>query len=292
MIVKSLNHDPAGATRDIEKSITLGHGFGSMQGMTQAFLKSQQLKTWLTCEDSEVLLVNGNSTGDKVSPLTFACGIFTRSLSSFSGAIRICFFCGMHCDPRKEEEPGAGLMLASLISQLLAGYSSYKLRFSQGWRFKAADLESDSPNRIDALLELFSQLMMELPENQIVFCIIDGIQFYENHSRGRDTNKAIRHLVDLVLGQDERQKSHTIFKLLITTPSKSTGRIVDRKKTWSMPSDIGRSPVQGFNIKRQLAEKEREMRKMENADGSSHIEGDWHRYSSSEEKSTYSTSEE
>jgi hypothetical protein len=102
--------------------------------------------------------------------MSFACAIFATSLALFPGAISLLFFCGIHSDS-KVEDAGASLMLASLVSQLLGGYMNYSFKLQEAWKFKPRDLKPGSPNRIEALLDLFSQLILQIPEEQIVFCI-------------------------------------------------------------------------------------------------------------------------
>lgn len=108
--------------QDITKAVSDGQAFGpEKQERTKFFTSHARLKTWLTSGNSEVIPANGNHDSDKISSLSFACGILATYLSSFPGAIPLIVFCGMHCDGQTEDA-GAGLMLASLVSQLLAGY--------------------------------------------------------------------------------------------------------------------------------------------------------------------------
>jgi hypothetical protein len=196
------------------------------------------------------MLVNGNCDGDKLSPLSFACGIFATSLGSFNGALVLSFFCGMHLSERTEEV-GAGHMLVSLISQLLMGYHQFDFKFRKSWGYKNAHLEINSPSRMDALCALFCELVRQLPEDRIVFCLLDGIQYYELDDRREDTYKAIYQILELMFNGSIK----AMFKLLIATPARSTAvyNIIPPENIWLMPVEIDRTD-QGFDAKKAMLE--------------------------------------
>jgi hypothetical protein len=276
-LLRLLDFEPGLVKQDITKAVSEGQAFRSeKQERTKFFTGHARLKAWLTSRNSEVILVNGNHDSDKISSLSFACGILATSLSSFPGAIPLTFFSGMHCDGQTEDA-GAGLMLASLVSQLLAGYQHYSLKFLRTRNFKEKDLRPGSPNRIKALLGLFSELITQIPGDQIVFCVIDGIQFYENYARKDDTTKAISYINNLILGRDHEHKLKAVVKLLITTPAKSTTlwKIEPRIDIWDIPSQVARSD-QKLNVKKHLKDKGAEMKELGDAHRRrSHPEEDW-----------------
>jgi len=247
-IQELLDYDLGRVEQDIIRAIKDGQAFvSSEQERTKHFTDNPRLKKWLTGRHSEVLLVNGSYVAEKISPLTFACGIFARSVASFPGAIPLTFFCGMHID-RSREDVGAALMLSSLVSQLLAGYLHYNFDFLDTWDFNPKDIGANSPDRVEALLSLFFELLEQLPENQIVFCLIDGIQYYEYQGRAQDTCHVVSNLLDQITNTETK----AVFKLLITTPesSASVARIVPKENVWTMPQNIERSAM-GFNMRHQ-----------------------------------------
>lgn len=100
-------------------------------------------------------------------------------------------------------------MIRSLLAQLL-----------QQHQFNTRDLADDNnmalveSGNIDQLTTLFRSLTQQL-DGVTLFCIIDGIKYYERDIFLEDMSLVLAALLDIA--EDER--SRNVFKLLITSPS-------------------------------------------------------------------------
>lgn len=274
---------------DIARALSEGQILPSgSQDRTRFFTDSPRMKSWLTGQQSELLLVYGNQSNSIISPLTFASGIFLRSLRSYNGVIALSFFCSMHNENQKEhvKNVGASLMLANITSQLLNSCPAFDFSFlkkQDTWPFKQSDLRDGSPKYLRALCVLFAELMGQLPSDQIVFCVIDGIEFYEFGNRRVDTCTVMELFMDLMTGNHEKNIK-ALFKVLITTPGASLAvyEVVGRANIWRMPMDVGRSD-QHFNSRRRAAQVDRDFEEMVGLHHeNSHPDHEWTRSSDDE----------
>jgi len=209
-----------------------------------------RLKTWITNPKSQMLLVNGNARREKLSPLTLACGMLARSLESFEGAIALGFFCGMHSETGDDDE-GAESMLANLIHQLLTSFPNLDLEFVKTSNKRQDIIDHD----IDALCFVFDGLVRQLSKDQIVFCLIDGITFFEYGRRKESARQVISTIVDLV------EECSCVFKLLITSATKSiiVYHLFSRENILNLKAESTRQSDQGLNIRRVLEQNSRSM---------------------------------
>lgn len=235
-----LRHDPDAAQLDVNRTLSAGRVFDlHEQERTEYLMISSRFKQWLTSRYSKVLLVNGNAdTSNRCSPLSFACGLLVSSLGSFPSTITLSFFCALHTDS-SDPETGSRMMLASLVCQLLEKYPHFDLSFL------AADQKYDlQDHEVNTLCKLFENLLRQLPEGQLVFCMVDGVSYYEYRDRRDDTCKVLAMLVALT--EDEKLKA--VIKLLISSPTASryVSDVVDRKDIYTLPETIEHTN-QGFN---------------------------------------------
>lgn len=237
----------------------MGYGRASSnqdQERAKHFMGHPRLKTWLTSSSSEFLLANGNTKNDKLSPMSFSCGMLTTSLSSFGGAIPITFFCGMNCSMGTEPKSGAELLMASLLSQLLAGYPwDHDEEGQDGFNFNAL-FRSDSYSitsvkewDLEALCSLFTDLLKSLQRDQIVFILIDGINFYEYGDRKDGTVFAIQELYELVRSESLK----ATCKVLVTSAAQSLAvvRRLSTEVVLKLDRELERED-EGININRRL----------------------------------------
>ena len=202
-------------------------------------MTSSRFKQWLTSRHSEVLLVNGSAdTSNRCSPITFACGLLVSSLGSFPSTITLSFFCALHTDSI-DPETGSRMMLASLVCQLLEKYQNFDLSFL------TADQKYDlRDHEISTLCSLFKNLIRQLPDGQLVFCMVDGVSYYEYGDRRDDTCKVLAMLAALT----DDEKLNAVFKLMISSPTTSryVSKVVDPEDIYTLPETIERKN-QGFN---------------------------------------------
>ncbi|KAH8808858.1 hypothetical protein F5884DRAFT_384116 [Xylogone sp. PMI_703] len=237
--------------KDINKAISTGKSSdNAFQERAQALMGHAHLKSWITNAKSQMLLVNGNGHRDKISPMTLACGILTQSLKSFEGAISLVFFCGMHSEMTSDED-GPELILAYLIHQLLTSYPTFNLDFILKSQKKQDIINHD----LDTLCFIFDGLVRQLTEDQIVFCLIDGITFFEYGNRKRNARQTISTILDLV------EESNCVFKLLVTSATKSivVHNLFLQDTILNLRAESMRQLDQGLNIRRVLEKKSKSM---------------------------------
>jgi hypothetical protein len=121
------------------------------------------------------------------------------------------FFCGSHT--RADDfDFGVGGMMRSLISQLLLSYPGFGLHVVR--RIQAADLLS-----IADLCQIFFLLIAQLPQHKMVFCLLDGVTYFEENRTLREESETVmRELMEVV---NWTADNGCCFKLLLTSPGKS-----------------------------------------------------------------------
>lgn len=173
---------------------------------TEQIMKSSQLREWLVQADSKELLVHGNSEPEPISPISFFCALLMRNLRGMEQFRSVAFFCGCH---PYEDFGGARPMIMSLLAQLLQ-QQHFDLSFiNHGLAYLMNDGD------IGAFCLVFGQLVHQVEITDSVFCVIDGINFYEclDEEELQDTAYVLRFLLDLT------KERGAVFKILITSPS-------------------------------------------------------------------------
>jgi hypothetical protein len=133
--------------------------------------------------------------------------LLVLSLEQFTSTRIIHFFCGLHAE--KHPLPAATIMIKSLIFQLMSqqAFDLTFLRNDHLWKI--------AQNELNTLCTLFGALVVQLPSHVALFCIIDGIDFYETHERRLDMSIVVSNILDLIIHGDV----HAVFKFLVTSPS-------------------------------------------------------------------------
>ena len=182
-----------------------------------AIMRSPKLHRWITATASSALLVNGNYQGSKwKQPTSFICAklidsiqpISEDSQTSSSSTFHLAFFCGEHLEPR---DPDFGLdgMMRSLLSQLLLSYPDFDLEVVRRMRNVHYDDVND-------LCDIFFTLVDQLPPQTVIFCILDGITFYEDDATAcEDAVLVLQTLVDIT---ERTRENGCAFKLLLMSP--------------------------------------------------------------------------
>jgi hypothetical protein len=283
-LTKALGCKSKFVKNDISKAITHGQAANSnFQERAQIFMTNSRLKTWLTSPESSVLLVNGNGVREKLSPLTLACGMLARSLQSFDGGISLFYFCGMHSEAGDDEEV-VQTMLAHLVDQLLNSFPTFDLEFVK----ITQRLKDIKTHDLNALCYVFDGLVRQLSDDQIVFCLIDGITFYEYGKRSKSTRQVISMIVSLA------DECNAVFKLLITSSTKSISidSLIPKQDILNLKPGSTRLSDQGLNIRRALEKNARSMESLSiERQTKNHPEHEWSAFSEGEEQGDTSSSE-
>lgn len=178
------------------------------QARGQWLLSDPRLQHWLTVDETKGLLVDGNGNGsEKVSPMSHVCALLNTALQRVEPVFSISFFCGLHIGEHDPLSGPAGLVRC-LIRQIL-DFQHYDLGF----------IDVDYERRLQEwdiayLVHLFQSLVDQLPQDCVLFCVIDGISFYEKSLHNPELETVLQGLTELT--QD--CGIGPIIKLLITSP--------------------------------------------------------------------------
>ncbi|KAI1806952.1 hypothetical protein F4811DRAFT_560169 [Daldinia bambusicola] len=156
------------------------------------------------------LLVHGDyEFNDRVSPFSVLCSSLMGILRIQRNFITLVFFCGQHLDG--DENPGPLAMIRSLVGQLLQQNPC-----SLGDLAQHVSMQGVWRGDIQELCKLFGYLIRQLPSTVTVFCILDGIGFYEREQYKDDMEDILDYILDLV--EDEEHCIAPVIKLLLTSP--------------------------------------------------------------------------
>ncbi|KAL8857199.1 MAG: hypothetical protein Q9178_006254 [Gyalolechia marmorata] len=180
----------------------------SSQARAHWLLGNPRFEHWLTADGPQALLVDGRGDGlNKISPMSYLCALLSMSLQHTEPVVSFTFFCGLHV---AEMDPirGPTGIVRSLVRRLL-DVQYFDLDF--------IDIGFEEQLRqynMESLLDLFYLLFEQLPEDLVLFCVIDGVTFYESPGQMSGLETVIGFLVDLT----KRRDTGPVFKLLLTTP--------------------------------------------------------------------------
>ncbi|RWA08727.1 hypothetical protein EKO27_g6380 [Xylaria grammica] len=145
---------------------------------TERLASTPRFRQWMVSPASKELLIQGNLTGGRqISALSVFCSTFTSTVRRRQKYISLVHFCGLHADLYHDADAGPKGMMMSFIAQLL-----------QQWKFDTSFLHEyvdvswfkcgEDPSTED-LNGLSKWLIRQLPSDQTVFFVIDGVHNYE-----------------------------------------------------------------------------------------------------------------
>lgn len=195
------------------------------QDKAVALIASPRLQAWLTGPYSSMLLVNGqmfsNDAEALQSPLSYFCARLIDNVlnrSQHGGAsvapqpLGLCWFCGMHTNEKKDDYASPAGILISILSQLI-----HQIVESPAPVTLTDVSILDKLVREEDLLCMFERLVGVLPAGTVLFCVLDGLSYYEDKKRGKDCMDLLTMLARLT-----RRRPETIHgpmvKLLVTAP--------------------------------------------------------------------------
>ncbi|KAF8249984.1 hypothetical protein K440DRAFT_659956 [Wilcoxina mikolae CBS 423.85] len=244
-LVEILHKSSDTATKDRHHCAHFGRAMKmAVQDRAAWLMKSEKLKEWLTSRYSEVRLVHGNYESAKISPVSYLCSMLVESLEHLNPTRVIYFFCGRHTEPKDPLSDAYG-MVKSLLVQLLS-QDSFDTSF-----LKPGDVRKIENEELESMCDLLCDLVERLESTVVLFCIIDGINFFETSQRVHAMHAVIDRLVNMARGNS----MNSIFKLLITSPT-TTSRDVRQRfsndEIVSVPHSVPRSGY-GFSEKQMAA---------------------------------------
>lgn len=204
-----------GSSQDLDRCLAKGRLLNLKdQDRIKWITNSSILKEWLSYPRSKTLLINGNSEGNEVfSSTTFLNAKFCDALRCIEPIITLnFFFCSLHTTPIEGYDNDPIGLLRSLIEQLVSHNFAWDLTFLNQRNLnelKAADL--------DSLYRVFRKLLLQLPRITLLYCMIDGITYYERFEHHSNFEVVIERLLDII---DDCEK--LVIKLLLTCHGRST----------------------------------------------------------------------
>ncbi|KAK4226039.1 hypothetical protein QBC38DRAFT_500777 [Podospora fimiseda] len=192
-------------------------------------LTSQKFNTWFVSPHSTKLLIHGTASHliQYTSILSLFATTFLQTLRQSPQAgrnniISLIFFCGLHLNQQDPHKGGRGILL-SFLSQLLSQFDFPQIDTAM------IDINALEQGDIHALLELFTSLTRQIlyQREATIFCIIDGIKYYERDEFAHEMGVVVREILDLVRDQQEQAAEELqyredglgsdILKVLITS---------------------------------------------------------------------------
>lgn len=219
-------------SQDLEVAVCEGQNMVSAkQARAGEIMQDNRFQDWLKSNRSTTLVVNGmESDGydDVASSMTYFAGLLAQTLQRLGVALPLTFLCGQHAAPGDPLEATKGMMRA-LISQLLVAYgNTLDLSFINYQFLETVVVAQD----ISALCELFRGLMTSIKRGA-VFCILDGVSWFESSTRIHDLAVAMTFFQSLTEEIDSQGRSSLIFKILISSPGVS-----QYAQDWFPPNSI------------------------------------------------------
>ncbi|RDL40430.1 uncharacterized protein BP5553_00409 [Venustampulla echinocandica] len=196
----------------------------SMQerGRAEQIVHNQKFQTWLVSPTSTMLLTHGNFHGlQDTSALSLFCVTLIRAFRARPRFVTLVWFCGLHLsvndsdadsEDYSDEECGLSMMeqmLKSLVVQLLCQYS-----FNTQYLPSEIELAGVQDGDLEQLFPLFEWLVHQLPENITLFCLIDGIAYYEREEFEDPMLEVLAGILRLTVASSIR----AVVKVLVTSP--------------------------------------------------------------------------
>ena len=178
---------------------------------------AQEFRSWLEVKSSRVILINGNSDPmDNTSPLSLFCAHMTHLFVAAKSVIVISYFCGLHMDPITDDRSNAQSMMISLIGQLLLQARQKHVHFDLSFLVQEK-LQLLAEDDVKTLCKIFRDLVVQLPKDMIIFCVIDGISLYESADGDADLLYVWQRLNRLLAHENLK----AAMKLLATSPGQT-----------------------------------------------------------------------
>ena len=219
--------------RDFEEALRQLNAFHSCdRDRAAAIIESKAVDHWIVDVQAQSLLIHGNCRRDeRLAPTSAATSMLIHVLSNTMPIVKLFWFCGSHIHGPNGNALG---MVRSLICQLLS--LSFSFDIERGEDFNSEDIQN--------LLDMFLQLLRQLPKGTLVICIVDGVSFYEGSQQREDTRRAIRTITKAV------KIEQIVFKLLATSPKRTShlledAKIAKRIEVVDIPPHVD-GPRQGF----------------------------------------------
>lgn len=172
------------------------------------------------------LLVHANRQGAAhISGLSVFCESLRSVFTMYPGrVVPLLFFCGMHATVADGQDPttppsdpsvGARGLMRSFLAQLL---ETYFIPYVIGIPVIPWELHAILNGDLIALNGLFSRLLHMLPPSCTVFCLVDGVEYFEREELLEDTKRVMEPLLQLA----RSGATPCPIKVLLTSPTSTS----------------------------------------------------------------------
>ena len=227
------------------------------QDRAVALMYSPQFHTWLTSTTSSVLHINGqmffSEYEARQSPLSYTCAKFIDSVlaqarhpptSTSNPIVVLRWFCGEHTNVRNDYDAHPPGMLNNLLAQLILQL------LNLGTDSTLGSLPSLGHNTtLSDLCGLFVKLTRSLPLGTRLFCMLDGVSYYEDAQRRKELEEVLLMLKTLTR-QTYEARGPPLIKILTTAPLRFSlaSRVFGKDEVFNMteryPPNGGFTPMQ------------------------------------------------
>ncbi|KAI0896090.1 hypothetical protein F4806DRAFT_466191 [Annulohypoxylon nitens] len=185
------------------------------RAMTESLVANSQFRKWMVSPMSKELLIQGNLVSDRhISSQSIFCSTFLQALRGNSRFISLFYLCGLHSDYEDPHSGPRGMMM-SLIAQLVLQWDFNTTGIHQAMDF-LWDEYCEEPD-INDICILASWLVVQLPADITVFCIMDGINAYEKEGYLPDLVCGLACILDWTIDP----RVNATIKVLVTSPCRS-----------------------------------------------------------------------
>jgi hypothetical protein len=182
--------------------------------------QTPQIQNLLKSAGSGVVLVNGctdRSQNTKISPLTYVCANLTHTLrNSTATKVVLAFFCGQHTSSQDDLIGPQGLM-RSLVADLILSLTRIGCGLEVAPSWFPDSQENGEQLSFPDTCQLFYHLVELVPKATRIYCVVDGISYYERQDLKEDYDLMMKCFDSIILNDTVAAD----FKLLLTTPSVS-----------------------------------------------------------------------
>lgn len=210
-------------SRDLEYVVRQGlHLNPSEQGQAQWLMKMDRFWTWFSSTDPDMIFADGGLMDPsqhqlRISSLSVVCATIAATIAQTSSdAIALHYFCAQHVSSNDTMSGPQGLMrclTARLLVEMQGKYGAVpNLDF-----LDAISIQNLQHHDVGQLCDLFCSLLMQIKPNATVYCIIDGICWFERLEMLEDLFKVMQSICGMV---DDPGRRVTL-KVLLTSPFRS-----------------------------------------------------------------------
>jgi hypothetical protein len=201
-------------------TFVLKQGLGTettAQSHAAIILKIPKFRQWLFKPQPGLLHIDANmDESSKTGQMSYFCALLLQVLRSTGPNIILHFFCGQHVAVNDALRGPTGLMrsfLTQLSTAILQRTPPDQVAATPGPKL----LIDRSVPRIQDFCRVFRQLLRQVPSHITIFCLLDGISWFERNIWAGDYAAIMDTLYEIIADRELGYR----FKVLMTSPTKS-----------------------------------------------------------------------